>query len=156
MSCAFEEDLTAYIDGELPATRRVEVEAHLGTCAECKSTEALLRRTVARLAELPEFTPSADTRRAVLAKVDALPPSLRERLLALLRPSVLVPSLGLAAAVGLVVVYTGRDSQGLDVTDPGVLELAANMELVEDYDVVGLDSFEDMEVVANLHELEVK
>jgi hypothetical protein len=30
------------------------------------------------------------------------------------------------------------------------------MELMEDYDVVGLDSFEDMEVVANLHELEVQ
>jgi anti-sigma factor RsiW len=155
MSCAFEEELTAYIDGELPAARRTEVEAHLGTCAECKSTEALLRRTVASMATLPEFVPSADTRRAVLAKVDALPPPLKERLLALLRPSVLVPSMGLAAALALV-VYASRDSQGVDVTDEGALELAANMELMEDYDVVGLDSSEDMEVVANLHELEVQ
>lgn len=155
MSCAFEEDLTAYIDSELPAARRAEVEAHLGTCADCKRTEALLRGAVARLAELPEFVPSADTRRAVLAKVEALPPPLKERLLALLRPPVLVPSLGLAAALAAV-VYVSGDSQGMEVPDAGTLELAANMELMEDYDVVGLDSFEDLEVVENLHELEVQ
>ena len=154
MSCTFEEELTAYVDGELPPARRTEVETHLGTCAECRSTEALLRRTLTQLAALPEFKPSLDTRRAVLAKVDALPPPLRERLRALLRPSVLVPSLGLAAAVGLAVVYSGQTSQGMDVTDAGALELAANLELVEDYDVVGLDSAEDMEVIENLHELE--
>jgi len=156
MSCAFEEDLTAYIDGELPVPRRVEVEAHLGTCAECQSTEALLRRTLTQLTELPEFKPSLDTRRAVLAKVDALPLPLRERLRALLRPAVLVPSLGLAAAVGLAVIYSGHESQSVDVLDAGALELAANLELVEDYDVVGLDNADDMEVIANLHELEVQ
>lgn len=156
MSCTFEEELTAYVDGELSVARRAEVEAHLGTCAGCRSTEALLRGAVARMAELPGFTPSPDTRRAVLAKVEALPPPLRERLLALLRPTVLVPSLGLAAAVGLAVFYSGRDSQGLEMADAGALELAANLELVEDYDVVGLDSFEDLEVVENLHELEVR
>lgn len=155
MSCTFEEELTAYIDGELPPARRAEVEGHLGTCAECRSTEALLRRTLDQVAALPEFLPSPATRRQVLAKVDALPPPLKQRLLALLRPTVLVPSLGLAAALALA-VYLSRDTQGLEVADPGVLELAANMELVEDYDVVGLDSFEDMEVVANLHELEVQ
>jgi anti-sigma factor RsiW len=155
MSCAFEEELTAYIDGELAAARRAAVEAHLGTCAECKSTEALLRRTVASMAQLPEFVPSADARRAVMAKVDALPPPLRERLLALLRPSVLVPSMGLAAALALA-VYTSGESQGVDSADEGALEVAMNMELMEDYDVVGLDSSEDMEVIANLHELEVR
>jgi len=156
MSCAFEEELTAYIDGELPPPRRTEVEAHLGTCAECRSTEALLRRTLTQLEALPEFKPSLDTRRAVLAKVDALPPPLRERLKALLRPSVLVPSLGLAAAVGLAIIYTGHESRGLDELDAGTLELAANLELVEDYDIVGLDSSEDLEVIENLHELEVQ
>jgi len=156
MSCTFEEDLTAYVDGELSPARRAEVEAHLGTCAECHSTEALLRRTMTSLAALPEFKPSADTRRAVLAKVDALPLPLWERLKALLRPSVLVPSLGLAAALGGVLLFAGQESQSLDVTDAGALELAANLELVEDYDIVGLDSSEDLEVIENLHELEVQ
>lgn len=155
MSCAFEEELTAYVDGELPAARRAEVEAHLGTCEECRSTEALLRRTLSSLAALPEFKPSMDTRRAVLAKVDALPLPLRERLKALLRPTLLVPSMGLAAALGLVVVLSG-DSQSLDVTDAGALELAANLELVEDIDIVGLEGSEDLEVIEHLHELEVE
>lgn len=155
MSCTFEEELTAYIDGELPAARRAEVQTHLGTCAGCKSTEALLRGTVASMARLPEFVPSAETRRAVMAKVDALPPPLKERLMALLRPSVLVPSMGLAAALALA-VYTSGESQSVDAADEGALELAMNMELMEDYDVVGLDSSEDMEVIANLHELEVR
>jgi len=156
MSCTFEEDLTAYVDGELPPARRAEVEAHLGACEECRGTEALLRRTLTSLSALREFKPSPDTRRAVLAKVDALPLPLRERLKALLRPSVLVPSLGLAAAMGVVVLFAGKESQSLDVTDPGTLELAANLELVEDYDIVGLDSSEDLEVIENLHELEVQ
>ena len=58
MSCPFEEDLTAYVDTELPPARRAEVEAHLRGCAGCQGTEALLRRTLARLAELPEPVPS--------------------------------------------------------------------------------------------------
>ncbi|MFP2908626.1 anti-sigma factor family protein, partial [Pyxidicoccus sp. 3LFB2] len=51
MSCGFEEDLTAYVDGELPPARRVEVEAHLGACAGCRAMHALLGTAVARLAE---------------------------------------------------------------------------------------------------------
>lgn len=155
MSCTFEEDLTAYVDGELAPARQKEVEAHLGTCADCRSTEALLRRTLESLDELPQYVPSPSMRREVLAKVDALPPTLRERLRALLRPGVLVPS---AAVVGaaLLALNLGGTEPSLEVTDAGVLELAANLDLVEDYEVVGLDNIEDMEVVAHLHELEVQ
>lgn len=156
MSCTFEDDLTAYVDGELPAARREEVAAHLGTCPECRATEGLLRRTLAQLPALPQFVPSPSLRREVLAKVDALPPTLGERLRALLRPTVLVPTAALAAALVLVLRVGGGTEPGLDVTDPGVLELAANMELVEDYDVAGLDDVDDLEVVAHLHELEVR
>ena len=156
MSCSFEEDLTAYVDGELPSARRAELEAHLRGCAGCQGTEALLRRTVARLAELPEFTPSVSTRREVLAKVEALPPPLRERLRALLRPTVLVPAAGLAAVAGLALYTTAPREPALEVPDAGTLELAMNLEVVEDYDVVGLENGEDLEVIAHLHELEVQ
>ncbi|WP_267145143.1 anti-sigma factor family protein [Myxococcus qinghaiensis] len=156
MSCHFEEDLTAYVDGELPAARRVEVEAHLGGCTGCRATEALLRHTVARVAELPDFVPSVNTRRAVLAKLDALPVPWWERLRTLLRPGVLVPSAGLAVAVGLALVVVGPGPEAPEeLEDPAVMELAANLELVEDYELLGLDSPEDLEVVASLHELEV-
>ncbi len=154
MSCAFEEELTAYIDGELAPARRAEVEAHLGGCAGCQGTEALLRRTVARMAELPGYTPSPAMRREVLAKLDALPPGLGERLRALLRPSVLVPAAGLAAVAGLALYTAAPSEPALDVADAGTLELAMNLEVVEDYEVLGLDESEDLEVVAHLHELE--
>jgi anti-sigma factor RsiW len=154
MSCPFEEDLTAYVDGELPHERRAEVETHLSGCAGCQGTEALLRRTVARMAELPEFTPSTATRREVLAKVDALPRPLGERLRALLRPTVLVPAAGLAAVAGLALYTTAPREPALEVPDAGTLELAMNLEVVEDYEVLGLDESEDLEVVAHLHELE--
>lgn len=156
MSCPFEEELTAYVDEELPPARRAEVEAHLKGCAGCGTTEALLRRTVTGLAELPGWSPSPSTRREVLAKVDALPPTLGERLRALLRPSVLVPAAGLAAVAGLTLSTALPSEPALEVTDPGTLELAMNLEVVEDYEVVGLDEDEDLEVVAHLHELEVR
>ncbi|SEU14421.1 anti-sigma factor family protein [Stigmatella erecta] len=156
MSCTVEDELTAFIDGELAPARHAEVGAHLETCAPCRSTEALLRGTVAKVARLPGFTPSPATRRQVLAKVEALPAPLPERLRALLRPWVWAPALGLAAAAGVVLVLSPRGPAGLEEADPGALELASNLELVEDYDVVGLDSFEDLEVVTHLHELEVR
>jgi anti-sigma factor RsiW len=156
MSCPFEEELTAYVDGELPPARRAEVAEHLGSCAGCQGTEALLRRTVARMAELPELTPSPATRRAVMAKLDALPPTLGERLRGLLKPWVLVPAAGLAAVAGLALYTTAPREPALEVPDAGTLELAMNLEVVEDYDVVGLESGEDLEVIENLHELEVR
>lgn len=156
MSCTFEDELTAYVDGELPAARRAEVEAHLGTCPDCRATEGLLRRTLAQLPALPEFVPSPSLRREVLAKVDALPPTWGERLRALWRPTVMVPTAALVATLVLVLKVGGGGEPSLDVTDAGALELAANMELVEDYDVAGLDEVDDLEVVAHLHELEVQ
>lgn len=153
MSCALEEDLTAYVDGELPPARRAEVEHHLPGCSACRSTEALLRRTLARLAELPEPSVSTATRRQVLARIDELPVPLRQRLLALLRPSVLVPAAGLAAAAGLA-VYLSPQGMAPELEDPQMLELAANLEVLEDYDIAGLEGAEDLEVVARLHELE--
>lgn len=156
MSCPYEEDLTAYVDGELAPARRAEMETHLRGCAGCQGTEALLRRTVARMAELPGYTPSPAMRREVLAKLDALPPTLGERLRALLRPSVLVPAAGLAAVAGLALYTAAPGEPALDVADAGTLELAMNLEVVEDYDVVGLENGEDLEVIASLHELEVR
>ncbi len=107
------------------------------------------------MAELPEPAVSTATRRQLLAKLDALPPTTRERLRALLRPWVLVPALGLAAVAGLVLFTSLPREPALEVTDAGTLELAMNLEVVEDYDVVGLEDAEDLEVVAHLDELEV-
>ena len=52
------DQLSAYLDGELDAAERAHVEAHLPTCAECRTTLDSLRATIADLATLPEPAPS--------------------------------------------------------------------------------------------------
>jgi anti-sigma factor RsiW len=156
MSCTFEEDLTAYVDGELSALRERQLSQHLSTCMTCRSTETLLRKVVARVAALPGFEPSPDMRRAVLHRIDEAP-SFGERLRAALFPSVLMPSLGLgAAALVAVVLHSAGANHAAQPLEPGQVELAANFDLVADYDVLGLDSPEDLDVVQHLQELEAE
>ncbi len=162
MSCAFEEDLTAYVDRELPELKARQLEGHLPGCASCAQTLALLERTVSALEAMPAFAPSPQLRRAVLTRISQEPPSLLDRLRGFLRPQVLVPALSAAAllAVGVAVTQMARrhEPSGPDaplmVADATELELAQNLELVEDLDVVGLESPEDLEVVEHLDELE--
>jgi len=47
------DDLSAYLDGALPPTRRSEVDAHLGTCQPCRSGLTELRSTARLIAALP-------------------------------------------------------------------------------------------------------
>lgn len=162
MSCAFEEDLTAYLDQELPPLKVRQLEGHLPACESCTGTLALLRRTVSALEAMPAFAPSPQLRRAVLNRISGEPPSLLDRLRGWLRPQVLVPALSAAAllAVGVAAVQLARRHEApaagapLLVADASELELAQNLDLVEDLDVVGLESPEDLEVVEHLDELE--
>ncbi len=48
--------LSAYVDGQITATERTQVEAHLQTCAACRSELASLRNTVALLQALPRVS----------------------------------------------------------------------------------------------------
>ncbi|MBI3181440.1 MAG: zf-HC2 domain-containing protein [Myxococcales bacterium] len=149
MSCEIEQDLTAFLDGELPELRAKQVEAHLPGCPSCAGTLSLIRRTVLQLAALPELSPSLALRRKVMARLDE-PSGLTERLRALFRPAVLMPALGMAAAASVAVVLSvGPESR----LDPEQMYVAMNMEMLEDFEVVGLEP-EDVEVVTHLHELE--
>jgi hypothetical protein len=49
----FGEDLSAYLDGELPRQRAAELEQHLLGCESCRGTFEQLRDVAGRLAELP-------------------------------------------------------------------------------------------------------
>jgi len=151
MSCSNAGELTAYLDRELPVFQLKQIESHLASCRDCRSTERLLRKTVVRLAELPAFELSNATRRNVLSQVDeAANRSIGSRLKALWRPQVLFPSLGLALAVIVLVI----SREPLELRDARLFEVGANLELAEDYEVVGLSSLDDLEVVQHLHELE--
>ena len=152
MSCIIAGELTAYLDRELPVFQLKQIENHLASCRECRSTERLLRRTVVRLDELPAFELSNATRRNVLSRVDeAVDRSIGSRLKTLWRPQVLFPSLGLALAVIALVISR---EPSLELRDARLFEVGTNLELAEDYEVVGLSSLDDLEVVQHLHELE--
>jgi anti-sigma factor RsiW len=154
MSCSFEQDLTAYLDQELPAMEAARVAAHLPGCPDCRATEALLRQSLEALAALPAFEPSLALRRSLLSRVDALPPSLGTRLRALLRPWVLLPTGGLVAAGLVVTVLLLRQPRPPELSPPAQLELAMNFDVVDNYEVLGIDSPEDLAVVEHLQELE--
>jgi len=154
MSCTVELELTAYLDGELAPFQAKQVENHLTTCRSCRATEGLLRRTLSQLSHLPSFEPSAAIRRAVLAQIEREPSGLRTQIHRLFRPQLLAPSMGLIAAAALALIWVKERRP--EIAEPGMYELAANLEVAEDYEVLGVSSVDDLEVVQHLHELEVQ
>jgi len=52
--------LSEYIDGELDATERAALEAHLATCGQCYATLSELRQVVARAKQLTDTPPATD------------------------------------------------------------------------------------------------
>ncbi|MBS2030092.1 MAG: zf-HC2 domain-containing protein [Deltaproteobacteria bacterium] len=150
MACSVSEDLTAYFDGELAAPERARVEVHLATCAECRGELELVRGLSARMQAMPMIEPSAQLRRDVL---NALPEP-KPGLFAWLRN--LAPLGGLAAAAGVMLslshVNTDRASSGGDIVLAENLEVVENLPALETADL----SDEDLEVVAQLDQLEVK
>lgn len=146
----FEEDLSAYIDGELPPERVKEMEAALAKDPALRSLEQRLRRSIEAVEAMPlPQTSSPALRRAVLAAIDQ--PTFFERWFKLPR---LLP-IGLAVAAGVsAVVFWPRPEEAVQFDEEKLL-LAQNLEEVEDLDLVDLGSTEDLDVVAQLHELEV-
>ncbi|MBL8912494.1 MAG: zf-HC2 domain-containing protein [Archangium sp.] len=153
-SSSLQDDLTAYIDGELSPERTKEVEAALAADPALRAMEQKLRRSISAVEALPSpvSESSAAMRRAVLNAVGE--PTWKEKWL---RWPVLMPVAGLAAAaaVTLVVWPRGVVDEAPAGLDEEKLLLAQNLEVVEDLDLVGLESPEDLDVVADLDELEV-
>ncbi len=146
----WQSELTAYIDGELPEAERKALEAALAADPKLQALEKKLRQTIALVKTLPAPEPSRALKQSVLAHLD------EEK-----RPSwfswpTLVPAMTLAAAAVLVLVLRGgREELPPLVVDEEVLVISQNMEVVEDLDLVGLASAEDLEVVEQLKDLEV-
>jgi hypothetical protein len=112
---------------------------------------------VALMKHLPAPAPSASMKASVLDRLDAEGPVVRGPA-RWFSPARLVPVVAIAAAAVLVVVLRGG---GRAEVPPAFVEedqvlLAQNMELVEDLDLMGLSSPEDLEVVEQLDALEVK
>lgn len=146
-----EADLTAYVDGELDPARAAAVAEALAGDPDLRALEARLRASATLLQGLatPEASPAL--RRAVLAAVEA--PTWRERLAAWLSPPRV--GLALAGAAAAAAVWVGARPAGFGGDEEKLL-VAQHLELLEDYEVLGLDDAGDLEVVAALHELEVR
>ena len=61
------EEITAYLDGTLPAADRRRFDAHLANCPYCTEYLEQMRQTIARLGTLDETTLSTDARERLLA-----------------------------------------------------------------------------------------
>jgi anti-sigma factor RsiW len=145
------EDLTAYIDGELSELDKKRIEEALLADPELAALERRLRGTVTAVEKLEAPAPSLALKRAVLGRLDE--PKALDRLKAFFTLPRLVPAVGLAAAAAAVIIVKAKTGEPVG-EDPEALVLAQNIDVVEDLDVIGLDNPDDLDVVANLHELE--
>ena len=147
----FTEDLTAYIDGELPPERVRALEAALAKDPALRSLEQRLRKSIDAVEALPLPASSPALRRAVLAAIDQ--PTFWQRWFTL--PRLMPVGLALAATLAAVVVWPRAGLEDGAPADEEKLLLAQNLDVVEDLDLMDLSSAEDLDVVADLHELEV-
>ena len=150
-----EDELTAYVDGELSELDMQRVKAALAADPKLAALEQVLRSTVSAVEALPSPQPSQALRRAVLNGIDG-PMTMGERLQKWLRPSRLMPALGMAAAAALVAVIAQQGAQvgPMHEAEEEQLYVAQNMDVLEDLELAGIESAEDLEVIAALNSLE--
>jgi anti-sigma factor RsiW len=107
--------LSEYLDGELNDAERVELEAHLATCADCTAVLADLRRVVARAQAIDDRPPSRDLWSGIAERIGVSTDDLARRRAR--RLSFTVPQL-IAASVALVAVSAGVARLALQPTAP--------------------------------------
>lgn len=73
MSDRWSDRLSDYLDGELSAGERQELEAHLAECEECAATLEQLRRVVARTKALDDKPPATDLWSGIAERISAAP-----------------------------------------------------------------------------------
>ncbi len=125
------EQLSDYLDGELPAGETRLLEAHLVQCGECAALLAEIRRVVARAQALEDRPPRADLWPGVAAAIGAVPG--RGRRLTLSIPQLLAAGIALMVLSGAVVALllraaTAPTARGPDAGSPSVHQAAAPAE----------------------------
>ncbi|MEO8227040.1 MAG: zf-HC2 domain-containing protein [Gemmatimonadota bacterium] len=99
------DQMSEYLDGELPPHEHAALEAHVGQCAECARTLAELRSVVARAASLGDRPPARDLWPGIAAMLGSDGAVTPTRRTPPRRFSFSVPQLAAAAAV--IVALTG-------------------------------------------------
>ncbi|OGU15642.1 MAG: hypothetical protein A3K13_06610 [Gemmatimonadetes bacterium RIFCSPLOWO2_12_FULL_68_9] len=101
--------LSEYLDDELSATERLQIEEHLGACSACRQTLEELRAVVARAGSLEDGTPERDLWPGVAERIGAARPEVAQAVGSRwrrLRLTLTVPQLA-AAALALMAVSAG-------------------------------------------------
>ena len=91
--------LSEYVDGELDAPTRQALEAHLATCANCRTTRDALERVVARARRVGYHAPRQDLWGAIERTVSQHSPRGRRPRLVTIRLSRLIAAAALVAVV---------------------------------------------------------
>ncbi len=106
------ESIAAYVDGELEASARAELESHLESCAACRELVAAQRRLGEMFAALPEVTPPGDFEARFWARMarerDAAPAGFAARLREVFSPR---RGLALGAAAAAALGRPGREDR---------------------------------------------
>ncbi len=102
--------LSEYLDDELTAAERAELEVHLGTCADCRAVLTELRQVVRTAAALPDEPPAHDLWPAIEAKLGPVAATVETKVISLVerrrRFAFTLPQLA-AAGVALMVGSAG-------------------------------------------------
>ena len=97
------ERLSEYLDNELDAAARAEIDGHLGECAECRADLEALAAVVAHAATLTDAAPAGDLWPGIEARIAAPQvhrPTFGRRRFAFTMPQLVAASLALMIASG--------------------------------------------------------
>ncbi len=108
--------LSEYLDGELPAAERAELEAHLPGCAACRRVLEELRGVVARAGTLEDRGPARDLWSGVARAIGFEGAARRPRRLSFSVPQLLAASVALMLLAGgaswLTVTHRATEGDG--------------------------------------------
>ncbi len=157
--------IPVYLDDELEASDRQRVAEHLRACADCQAEARAIEKSWELLGAIKAIEPDPNYRIRFWRSVDTRSP-LHARILQRVRAAFLqrrwVPAIAAAAIVLLVSVITivqylqkPHVPAVLAALNDTELEMVANIELAEDYEIIeDMDFFSDFEIIENMNGLE--
>lgn len=101
------EQLSVWLDGELPPAEAAAVDAHLAVCASCRETADELRQVVRAAQSLPDVPPERDLWPGILARIREEPATVLPLERARRRRTFSLSMLQLAAAAAIVALASG-------------------------------------------------
>ncbi len=139
------DQLSAYLDDELPERERLSVERHLAECAECRHALQQLRRVVTTAAALPSQPPESELWHGIARRIDG-PAAARfdrgRRRFSFTLPEIAAASVLLAMISGGTVAIwmaAGRTPQSGGAANVRVAGTAVPGDSVDAADPVGAD-----------------